>query len=70
MYECGYSFTTTVERDTVRDMKKLACIALDYEHELETSKTSSSVKKIFELPDGQRYCEESMDLLHPEQWKN
>nr|GEY97932.1 putative actin family [Tanacetum cinerariifolium] len=52
--ERRYSFTTSAKREIMRDMKeKLAYIALDYEQELETSKTSSAVKKRYELPDGQ-----------------
>jgi len=50
--ERGYTFTNSAEREIVRDIKEqLTYVALDYDGELELSKTAM-IDKTYELPDG------------------
>merc|ERR1719190_220928 len=52
--ERGYSFTTSAEREIVRDIKeKLAYVSMNYDDDVASAQDSSEVEKQYELPDGQ-----------------
>jgi len=52
--ERGYSFTTSAEREIVRDIKeKLAYVSVNYDEDVKNAQSNQELEKQYELPDGQ-----------------
>jgi len=53
LMERGFTFTTSAEKETVRDVKEKLCyVAMDYDKELREASGNADLEKTYELPDG------------------
>lgn len=53
LHHRGHSFSTSAEKEIVRDIKEKLCyIAVDYKEECQKSEESDELDKTYELPDG------------------
>ena len=66
--ERGHSFTTTAEREIVKDVQETLCyIALDFDTEMKAATEGSVKEKTYELPDGNIIADDRARLYCPEE---